>query len=81
MMVLVRNSARDGRKGDKLSKRWLGPYSVNANLGKGVFQIANIKTGKVLKKAINSSRHAQYLFIPHYVNFIITLYICFNALG
>ena len=26
-LVWLRNSARDGRKGYKLSKRWLGPYS------------------------------------------------------
>ena len=56
MMVLVRNSARDGRKGDKLAKRWLGPYCIKADLGRGVFQIASLKTGKILKKAFNSSR-------------------------
>ena len=28
ILVLLRNSAKDGRKGDKLAKRWLGPYII-----------------------------------------------------
>lgn len=36
-LVLLRNSARDGRKGDKLAKRWLGSYRVNEHVGKGVY--------------------------------------------
>ena len=28
MFVLLRNSATDGRKGDKLAARWLGPYTL-----------------------------------------------------
>jgi len=50
--VLLRNSVRDGRKGDKLNKRWLGPYKVEEVLGKGVYQLANPNTGRVLKKAV-----------------------------
>ena len=40
-LVLLRNSARDSRKGDKLNKRWLGPYRVEEVLGKGVYLLAN----------------------------------------
>ena len=35
----LRNSARDGRKGDKLSKQWLGPYKVSEVLGKGLYRL------------------------------------------
>ena len=54
-MVLLRNSARDGRKGDKLARRWLGPYRIHAFLGKGVYKLENI-SGRVLKKAVNLRR-------------------------
>jgi len=53
--VLVRNSARDQKKGDKLARRWLGPYKIHEYLGKGVYKLSN-KTGHILKKAVNSCR-------------------------
>ena len=55
-LVLLRNCVRDGRKGDKLTKRWLGPYRINEHMGKGVYQLENASSGKILKKAFNSCR-------------------------
>ena len=57
--MLLRNSVRDGRKGDKLNKRWLGPYKVEEVLGKGVYQLTNPNTGRVLKKAVNGCRYIK----------------------
>ena len=51
--VLLRNSQRDGRKGGKFEKRWLGPYVIKQYLDKGVYKISNPLTGRVLKKAVN----------------------------
>ena len=45
MFVLLRDSARDGRKGDKLAARWLGPYSWERTL-----LLSNLSTGHTLKK-------------------------------
>ena len=45
-MVLMRNSARDGRKGDKLARRWLGPYTIQADIRKGLYRLQNTTTGK-----------------------------------
>ncbi len=59
-LVWLRNSARECKKGDKLKPRWLGPYTVVECLGKGVFKIANPKTGKTLKKAVNQQRLKHY---------------------
>ena len=56
----LRNSARVGRKGDKLSKRWLGPYKVSEVLGKGLHRLANLKTGHVLKKTYNRCRYTGH---------------------
>ena len=56
MLVLSRNCARDGRKGDKLAKRWFGPYKIEENLGKNVFRLSNPTTGLTLKKAFNGCR-------------------------
>ena len=55
-MVLLRNSARDGRKGDKLAQRWLGPYQIEEHMGKGVYRLKNPSTSRILKKAYNSCR-------------------------
>ena len=43
ILVLLRNSAKDGRKGDKLAKRWLGPYIIEESVGKGVYQLLNVQ--------------------------------------
>ena len=55
-IVLLKNSARDSKKGDKMKPRWLGPYKVEKSLGSGVFKISNQITGKVLKNAVNQCR-------------------------
>ena len=55
-LVLLRNSAKDGRKGDKLVKRWLGPYKVEEHIGKGVYKLKNPSTGRTLKKTFNGYR-------------------------
>ena len=49
--VLLRH--QDGRKGCKHTKRWNGPYKIVESLGKGVYKIFNLKTRKVVKKAVN----------------------------
>ena len=56
-MVLLRNSARDGRKGDKFKARWLGPYMIKESLGKKVYRLSNPTPGHTLKKAFNGCRH------------------------
>lgn len=57
MMVLLRNSARDGRKGDKLAQRWLGPYKIADKIGKGRYILENLSSGRILKKAFNGRRY------------------------
>lgn len=60
--MLLRNSARDGRKGGKLVERWLGPYEVNEHIGKGVYRLQKRYTGRILKRTYNSSRF-ESLFV------------------
>ena len=52
----IRKSARENKKGDKLNARWLGPYAIEEDLGKGVYRVLNASTGHVLKKGVNQSR-------------------------
>ena len=59
-MVLLRNSAQEGRKGGKLLQRWLGPYKIVEFIGKGVYKLANPKTGRTLKNAVNICRLKIY---------------------
>ena len=56
MTVLVRNSARDGRKGGKLEQRWLGPYTIAESLEKGRYILQN-PSGRILKKTYNGCRY------------------------
>ena len=59
-LVLLRNSARDGRKGDKFQARYLGPYEIAKHLGKNVFRLRNPTTGLLLKKSVNACRLKLY---------------------
>ena len=58
--MLLKNSARESKKGDKMQPRWNGPYKIHADLGKGVYRLLNPKTGNVLKKAVNIARLKAY---------------------
>ena len=55
-LVIIRNSARDAIKGQKMGKRWHGLYKVVEHKGKGVYKVQSVKTGKILKKAFNACR-------------------------
>ena len=57
--VLLRNSHRYSKKGDKMKPRWLGPYTIHKHLEKGVYQLINQK-GDLLKSAVNQSRLKVY---------------------
>ena len=59
-LVLLRNSARDGRKGDKFQACYLGPYEIAKHLGKNVFRLRNPTTGLLLKKSVNACRLKLY---------------------
>ena len=54
-MVLLKNSNRDSKKGDKMKQRWLGPYKIKKNLENGVYRLEN-KEGAVLKTTVNQCR-------------------------
>ena len=47
--VLKENTLRKQRKGGKMDDRWLGPYTINRYIGKGVYELKDMK-GTVLKK-------------------------------
>ena len=65
-LVLLRNSARDGRKGDKLVSRWPGPYQIYQNVGKGVYRLQNIVSQKILilkKRITHAGKSYEYEFM------------------
>ena len=59
--MLLKNSKKESRKGDKLAPRWVGLYSIHESLGKGVYRLSNLKTGLVNKTAVNQCRLKVYL--------------------
>ena len=57
----MQNSANDGRKGGRLQFKWSQhPYEMTENLGKGCFHLKNLKTGHIMKKAVNSCHLKGY---------------------
>ena len=53
--VLLENTAQQQRKGGKMEPLRLGPYIINRCLGKGIYELKNMK-GELLKKKANISR-------------------------
>ena len=51
--VLVKDFRRKKRKGGKLGMRYSGPYKITKAVGKGVYHLENVNTGKI-RKAIGS---------------------------
>ena len=55
-MVLLRNSKRDSKKGDKMTNKWLGPYETFEVKDKGNYRLRNPSTKNILAKMVNASR-------------------------
>ena len=59
-LVLLRNSARDGRKGDKFQAWYLGPYKTVGTVREERFQTAQPATDLLLIKSVNACRLKLY---------------------
>ena len=57
--VLMENTAQKQRKGGKLADKFLGPYTINRHIGKGLYELRN-KSGKVLQKKVNVNRLKRF---------------------
>ena len=56
---MLENTKQKQRKGGKLEPLWHGPYTINRNLGKGLYELSNTK-GLILKKKANIARLKVY---------------------
>ena len=56
--ILLENTTQKQRKGGKLEPAWLGPYTINGSIGKGVYELC--KDGNILKKKVNIARLKVY---------------------
>lgn len=59
-MVLLRNSKRDSKMGDKMTNKWLGPYEIAEVKNKGNYRLRNPSTNNILAKMVNASRLKRY---------------------
>ena len=59
-MVLLRNSRRDSKKGDKMKPKWLGPYIIVESLGKSRYRLKNPHNNNILKNSVYSVRLKPY---------------------
>jgi hypothetical protein len=65
---MLKNSKKESKKGDKLKPRYLGPYTVEDTLGKGVYIISNPTTGRKLMTGVNKCRLKIYYQPKHKVS-------------
>ena len=56
--VLLENTVQKQRKGGKLEPAWLGPYTINRSIGKGLYELR--RDGKIVKKKANIARLKMY---------------------
>lgn len=60
--VLINNARRNARKGDKLTPRWLGPYSITEVRPKGVYKVDGRKAlvnAKLMKPYKRTASHEE----------------------
>ena len=57
--VWLENTAQKQRKGGKMDPVWLGPYTINRSIGKGLYELEN-DAGEIIKKKANISRLKLY---------------------
>jgi len=46
-LVYKKDFLRKKRRGGKLDSKWMGPYKITADLGKGLFKLQTVEGGKV----------------------------------
>eukprot|EP00731_Ephydatia_muelleri_P025726 Em0017g809a len=59
--VLNEKTRQKHRKGGKMDDRWLGPYPINRYIGRGVYELKNMK-GAVLMTKVNVNRLKVYKY-------------------
>ena len=59
MLVLKKDFTRRKRKGGKLDPKWLGPYKIVATLGRGLYQLEECASAKVVAR-VNGTHSKNY---------------------
>lgn len=49
-VVLKKDFTRKKRKGGKLDEKWLGPFKIDASLGRGLFRLKGIDTEEIIPR-------------------------------
>ena len=76
--VLLENTLHKQRKGGKLNPFWLGPYTINRDLGKGQANVARLKEYQERPRGKSACTTVQYIPILHSVlsDNLISVYDC-----
>lgn len=67
-MVLKKDFTRKKRKGGKLDTKWLGPFKILGSLGRGLYRLQGVQTGKVIPR-VNGVHLKPYNVQPEKVWF------------
>ena len=63
--MLVKNSKKDSKKGDKQMKNWTGPFRILEDLGKGAYRLGDKDDSSQVKgQLVNVTRLKLYISRP-----------------
>lgn len=62
--VLLKDFTRKKRKGGKLDRKWIGPYEIKKNLGRGLYALSAIGNPSVSVKRVTGAQLKPYLTPP-----------------
>ena len=59
-VVLKKDFTRKKRKGGKLDSKWVGPYNIIANLGRGLFRLQQVGDPAKIVQRVNGVHLKEY---------------------
>ena len=77
--VLKRDLTRKKRRGGKLDPKWLGPYTIDKDLGKGCYQLSAIGNPKDIVSRVNGGHLKLYHKDPSRTSSPLTSSSLFNS--
>ena len=81
-MVLMKDFRRKKRKGGKMDPKWLGPFSVAKDLGKGFYKLKSMANSTCIMKKVNGAHLKIYQAEGRYIigsyNYLATCYSDYN---
>lgn len=63
-VVMKKDFTRKKRKGGKLDPKWLGPYRISSNLGRGLYQLKALSGSLKIVSRVNGVHLKKFVMPP-----------------